>query len=47
MKLVVILAVLAWMFANFQKQRLRQHWSFSAELTETYTSTDVRLALLC
>ena len=29
---------------NFQKQGFRQRWYSSVELTETYTSTDVKLA---
>jgi hypothetical protein len=32
---------IGWKLTSFQKQRLRQHWCFSVELTGTYTSTDV------
>jgi len=33
-----------WRLTNFQKQGFRQRSCLSVELTETYTSTDVRLA---
>ena len=32
---------IGWRLTNFQNQRFGQHWRFSVELTETYTSTDV------
>src|SRR5262249_22175297 len=35
---------IGWRLTNFQKQRLRQRWCLSVEVTETYTLTDVRLA---
>ena len=38
---------IGWRLTNFQKQRLRQRWCLSEELTETYIATDVRLASLC
>jgi len=38
---------IGWRLRNFQKQRFRQPWCLSVELTETHTSTDVWSASLC
>ena len=38
---------IGWRLTNFQKQRLRQRWCLSVELTEMYTSTDAWSPSLC
>ena len=37
---------IGWRLTNFQKQKIRQRWCLSVEMTETYTSTDVWLPSL-
>ena len=37
---------IGWRLTNFQKQKIRQRWCLSVEMTETYTSTDVWLRSL-